>query len=59
MSTTADQPLKRLPLHSSARADHATGPLVVVLHYEGEYVRVRSLLRKVTYSTPAARLRAA
>ena len=57
MSTPIQPPPKRLALNSIARCDcPITGPLVKVLHYEGEYVQVRSLQRVITYTTPAARL---
>ena len=53
----AANPPKRLPLGSIARCDCAhTGPLVKVIHYEGDEVCVRSLRRSVSYTTPAARL---
>jgi hypothetical protein len=51
---------KRLPLHSIARCDcPVRGPLVRVLRYEDDDVQVRSLHRGITYTTIAARLRAA
>ena len=53
-------PAKRLPLGSTARCDcPERGPLVKIIHYEGDDVKVRSLLRSITYTTPAARLWAA
>ena len=53
-------PTKRLPLNSTARTDcPQRGPLVQVLAYNGDDVTVRSLLRGITYTTHAARLRAA
>lgn len=52
-------PPKRLPLGTFARCDSERGPIVKVLHYEGEDVKVRSLLRSIVFTTNAARLRAA
>ena len=57
MNSPTPIPAKRLALNSIARCDcPTTGALVKVLHYEGDYVQVRSLQRVISYTTPAARL---
>ena len=54
---TETRPLARLPIGATARCDcRNSGPLVRIIHYEGEYVNVRSLGKQVNFSTPAARL---
>ena len=57
MNSPDQHPAKRLALNSIARCDcPMSGPMVRIMHYEGEYARVRSLCRLINFTTPAARL---
>ena len=53
----AAPPFKRLPIGSLARVDCPVyGAKVLVLHYEGDDVRVCSRNKAIRFTTPAARL---
>lgn len=57
MPSAEQTPPKRLALNSIARCDcPISGPMVRVMHYEGDYVQVRSLRSAINYTTTTARL---